>query len=535
MIINATAVDELVQQIEPWLALLTAQSDGETMEPDLRQAFFAELSNATQDYAQIAQRANLRGLSNVTMLLLRGLNDRKSAPLDDDDVAQLTLWLSGVQSYLDAQLDDSSCLLLDLQALNWIPRLAPAAVNVLQERIREPVAALAELAAMRLANAAEQSFLDVPADANLNAVDESPIEQTNAAETTFDIASEPLVAIALEEMADSEDEVDGFDFDSLGQLGVIELSEDVSQAPAMQELPASFALTTLATEATEENDDSVIWIAHEEFQLVTETVQSRLLPVLSDLAAEDAPDKLAAHYGETQYQIELLSNAFAVLGLANSQAMCVDLLAVISAPGNDRAEIISERAPALMQWVVSLVDFCGRPDAVDAQESLISLVASSDWIAPQNAAENAALAQELTRIRVGMDPSLKAARRTEFSEADADLSPAEDVMPNVLQGMLLELPDNAHNLSAQIETYVRSGDPEAIDQARRVSHTLKGDANTVGIKGIANLTHSLEDIFIEVAKAPEIPSRGFADMLTQAADCVAAMARSRAGPWSGTA
>ena len=161
MTIDASLVDELLQQIEPWLALLSAQSEGETDgEFDLRQAFYGELRNATQDYAQIAQRANLRGLSNVTMLLLRGMDDRKGQPLDDDDIGQLTLWLSGVQSYLDAQLEDPNCLLADLQGLRWMPKLAPAAVSVLQERIKEPMPQLADFAQARLA--ADLTTIAVP-------------------------------------------------------------------------------------------------------------------------------------------------------------------------------------------------------------------------------------------------------------------------------------------------------------------------------------------------------------------------------------
>lgn len=449
--INGQVIEAMLAQIEPWLELLDAQSLEKTGgDLALRQIFFGELRNATLEFAQVAQKSSLRGLCNVAMLLVRGMDTRIDKPLDDDEIGQLTLWLSGVQAYLDDSLDNAECLLSDLRALDWVPKLAPAAVSTLHERLNEAQAELTECANAR----AKAAVGSLPA--------------------------------------------------------------------AIFEHRAEF----LAVPKTISNDGATaqIWIAHEEFQLVTETVQSRLLPCLSELAnAQDALNR-AEQYSETQYQIELLGNAFEVLGLAQSHAMCAVLLQFLAASGADTEQVISERMPALMQWVVMLVDFCERPDALDARMAWVDFVGTSDWFAQLTPTHTLALKNEIARISVGLDPSLVAARKTEISEAETDLNPAGDVMPNVLQGMLIELPENARTLSIDIENYVHSGDAGSLDSARRVAHTLKGDANTVGIKGIANLTHSLEDIFIELAKQPEIPSRAFANLLVQASDCVSSMA-----------
>ncbi|MCC7249539.1 MAG: response regulator, partial [Lysobacter sp.] len=50
--------------------------------------------------------------------------------------------------------------------------------------------------------------------------------------------------------------------------------------------------------------------------------------------------------------------------------------------------------------------------------------------------------------------------------------------------------------------------------------TLKGDANTVGVRGLANLTHALEDILIVLAKRPELLDAECADLLIGAGDTV---------------
>ena len=508
--INEQAIKALLQQIEPWLGLLDAQSVEQTSgDLELRQAFFGELRNATQDFAQAAQKSSLRGLCNVAMLLVRGMDARVDRPLDDDDIGQLTLWLSGVQSYLDATLDDCNCLLSDLQALSWVPKLAPAAISMLHDRLHEVTEGLRACAQDRVAAEAAERANDTTPDADLVA--------HHPAQTQTDVESPAFAALLIpESLTESTSEA------------VIAFAADASAEPVTNLAPINFAASAEPDASGESGSDELahgqIWIANEEFQLVTETVQSRLLPCLSELAQDIDPAKLAEHYAEAQYQIELLGNAFEVLGLEQSRLMCTSLLQSLAAPGADSEQIISERTPAMMHWIVMLVDFCDRPDVLDARESWVEFVGTDEWFAQLTPAHSQALKSEIARISVGLDPRLMAARKTVISAEETELSPASDVMPNVLQGMLIELPENARALSINIENYVLSGDVDALDSARRVAHTLKGDANTVGIKGIANLTHSLEDIFIELAKQPAIPSRAFANLLMQASDCVSSMA-----------
>ena len=508
--INGQAIKALLEQIEPWLGLLDAQSLEQTGgDLELRQAFFGELRNATQDFAQAAQKSSLRGLCNVAMLLLRGMDARVNKPLDDDDIAQLTLWLSGVQSYLDAALDDCNCLLSDLQALSWVPKLAPAAISMLHDRLHEVTEGLRACAQERVVAEAANNVNDTTPQARDDAQDQAQ-NQTSVASPAF----EALV------IPDSPTESNS---DAVTAFAASGLAETVANWA-----PVNFVESAEPSMPAENGSDEVasgqIWIANEEFQLVTETVQSRLLPCLSELAQDTEPAKLAEHYAEAQYQIELLGNAFEVLGLEQSRLMCTSLLQSLAAPGADSEQIISERTPAMMHWIVMLVDFCDRPDVLEARESWVEFVGTEEWFAQLTPAHSQALKSEIARISVGLDPRLMAARKTAISAEETELSPASDVMPNVLQGMLIELPENARALSINIENYVLSGDVDSLDSARRVAHTLKGDANTVGIKGIANLTHSLEDIFIELAKQPGIPSRAFANLLIQASDCVSSMA-----------
>mgnify|MGYP003394782708 FL=1 len=64
---------------------------------------------------------------------------------------------------------------------------------------------------------------------------------------------------------------------------------------------------------------------------------------------------------------------------------------------------------------------------------------------------------------------------------------------------------------------------------KRMAHTLKGSANTVGVKGIAVLTHQLEDILIACAHEQKLPSRALANSLINASDCLESMSEALLG------
>jgi hypothetical protein len=485
---------ELIGLIEPWVTLLDAQSQGDV---ELREAFFGEFCSATNDFASGTQKAGLRGLSNVTVLLARGLQERRGKPIEEDDVAQLTLWLSGVQSYLDAQLLDPAPLIEDLQQVSWIPKLAPAACAVLVERLREPAAHIAQCAAARAeahaqAIAQEQMiFAEAPSPDAAPYLAEPEVASAafldeESAFAAFDLGAsegEDIFAIGAEPEANTLD----FSNDTLGAdpidfadaLAEPELGQQMGADIDAQMVASSFLEAAIDEQAASENITGDIWIATEEFQLVSETVQARLQPALLELQHADESTLLPG-YVEVCYQIELLGNAFGVLSLEQASQMCAHLNSVLAAPGNDSAAQIRAHIPKLAHWVQCLVSYCAAPDRAEARTKLVTFVKAEQWIAPLSETQVQALQSELDHVHVGVDPSLFAARKTVVLPEDMDLRPAEDVMPNVLQGMLLELPDNAHGLAENIAAYIQTGDPENIDNARRIAHTLKGDAQYRG-------------------------------------------------------
>ncbi|PCK09577.1 MAG: hypothetical protein COA42_03460 [Alteromonadaceae bacterium] len=105
-----------------------------------------------------------------------------------------------------------------------------------------------------------------------------------------------------------------------------------------------------------------------------------------------------------------------------------------------------------------------------------------------------------------------------------DLSVSSDIRPELLQGMLIELPGLVEQFEESILQYVDSLDANDLAQAQRVAHTLKGAANIVSVKGVANLMHYAEDMLETAVKPNAVLPAGFNSLLIDTSDCLASTA-----------
>lgn len=141
------------------------------------------------------------------------------------------------------------------------------------------------------------------------------------------------------------------------------------------------------------------------------------------------------------------------------------------------------------------------------------------------------LSQALTHLEL-VEPETpeSEARPLRASSDDVSLAPPSDINQELLEGLLIELPIQTGAFTEAIQR-IASGQGRIadIDIAKRAAHTLKGAANTVGIKGIANLTHYLEDILIALAEHSALPNLGLSQTLGYAADCLEAMSEALVG------
>lgn len=262
--------------------------------------------------------------------------------------------------------------------------------------------------------------------------------------------------------------------------------------------------------ASADDASATIWIGREELDLTRQAVLEQVLPLAQAWADTPDADASGPILDELSYQCQLVVNVMELIG-TRTLAQGMDVVRVgIEA----RDPAVTPETVAI--WCSVLLAAIETPNA-DSAESLA--IASLD-LPDLDDAWRTALVEEFARVRIGLDPALIAERKTQALPEDIALAPADDVLPSVLDGMLRELPGNAARFGASVRALAETGAFDAIDEARRVAHTLKGDANTVGVRGLANLTHALEDILIVLAKRPELLDAECADLLIGAGDTV---------------
>ncbi len=197
--------------------------------------------------------------------------------------------------------------------------------------------------------------------------------------------------------------------------------------------------------------------------------------------------------------------------------------------------------PGLLdQWVLMLGTYFQCPDEAEVHEQMAEILGAAEWPVPADPALCAEIVAGLAKAP-GAIPAqalkdesgigAEATAPVDLSEDDVSLVPAPDVNPELLDAFLQEVLTQAANLSSCVE-HITSGQAgaEELRQAMRLAHTLKGSASLVGVRGVANLTHYVEDILERLREhEDEPPSAELSDVLMEASDCLEMMAEAVLG------
>ncbi len=146
------------------------------------------------------------------------------------------------------------------------------------------------------------------------------------------------------------------------------------------------------------------------------------------------------------------------------------------------------------------------------------------WLQPLSNDLRDALVESLGEIEVDEEEHSQEPRKRHAGLEDIELKLPADVDPALLDSLLQELPRQAADFTDAIQRLTTAEGTQAdVEIAQRVAHTLKGAANTVGVPGIANLTHYLEDILLALTQRQALPNTFLNQALINAADCLEVM------------
>ena len=180
-------------------------------------------------------------------------------------------------------------------------------------------------------------------------------------------------------------------------------------------------------------------------------------------------------------------------------------------------------------WIEATVNYLQSPLDPELIQQLLIVHCSPEWSSALNEAKTTELLINLREL--GADKSVFEApqRQVEVLEGDVSLQIPDDVYPELLEGLLQELPLLTEGFSQAVGYLSRRGRMDDLITAQRVAHTIKGAGNTVGIKGVANLTHHLEDILTALSNAQVLPNKIIISTLLRASDCLEEMSEALAG------
>ncbi len=181
-----------------------------------------------------------------------------------------------------------------------------------------------------------------------------------------------------------------------------------------------------------------------------------------------------------------------------------------------------EQWQALQTWISNVSDYLAHCNDIGAGLQMLPQLGESVWPVPISMAAAMAI---LAKLQASGDDEPIVRKQTATLD-DVSLDLPEEVNQELLDILLQELPVQIQGFSAAILGLQTGGSLADLETAQRIAHTVKGAANTVGIKGIAELTHYLEDILMACAQHQKLPGSGLLNTLIDAADGLEAMCES---------
>lgn len=235
---------------------------------------------------------------------------------------------------------------------------------------------------------------------------------------------------------------------------------------------------------------------------------------------ENAVRDVLSLYSE---QVERMGSAADMVGLTALQKISELLQTHFSQLSNAGIDQIVLAKDRIMRWPHVVLQYLSDIYSSDCQQQIVDYIADKGWVTPVSKQVRKSLLNDFVNSTIKVEASKEDQRIKVASAEDVSVVVPNDVQMELLDGMLQELPHQTEEFSKAVQGLVEEGFLEQLEITQRIAHTLKGAANTVGIKGVATLTHNLEDILQALLKAQAKPNTQLHEALVEAADCLEQM------------
>ena len=256
---------------------------------------------------------------------------------------------------------------------------------------------------------------------------------------------------------------------------------------------------------------------------------SELYDSISQLAnssvSQDCREEAAKNYQSLVERFRLASESIGLNGLSN---ILNNISKNIEYWLVEESGLTVDQYTFMKMWPSSVIDYLDDFQSAANCNRLAEGIINAD-LPVKSISSASELSNELRNPVLIVEEDIEQ-RATKAHTDDVSLELPEDVNQQLLDTLLHELPSQTAEFTHAISRLV---DGEAtlqiVEVAQRIAHTLKGSANTVGVKGIATLTHHIEDILTAFVKHERLPGTALADVLMNAADVLEAMSETLLG------
>jgi chemosensory pili system protein ChpA (sensor histidine kinase/response regulator) len=338
-----------------------------------------------------------------------------------------------------------------------------------------------------------------------------------AAAEMLHILRQPALNIPL-----SEEE-----FENLEKILVEELPESPSQSRETE----NAQIESIITNPDNENIESsgTITAAAQEIliMMVSQIDDMRNLLIENEVQETFV---VAANLSHVGYMLENFGTAAETAGLSGLSRVCGHVSTNINQILEQKVNPTEDQLNLIRDWLSQVKEYLLDVTDSSTIQQLVFLLCDNNWTAPISMEEAAELLMKLRADGSDVQSYEESTIRKQTADSDdISLELPDDVNQELLDLLLQELPIQTQQFSETIQRIKAGGNAEDILLAQRIAHTLKGSANTVGIKAIAVLTHNLEDILTACSREERMPTKSLANALVNASDCLEGMSEALLG------
>ncbi len=228
-------------------------------------------------------------------------------------------------------------------------------------------------------------------------------------------------------------------------------------------------------------------------------------------------------YGMVAERIGYLVNALRFMGLSALADLFEHFAGCLHVQASTGQALDGEHAAALLAWPQRWSTWFADHGQSPPDQAL-AIHSLGLWHAPGLLAQ---ARESLDRLQLVGSRQVEQ-RPDDVSAQDLSLQIPVDADRDVVDTLLRELPLLVGEFTDAV-TAIAGDEFGELASARRTAHTIKGSANTVGVQGVANLTHALEDLLQLLEQHLGPPDAAAIDTLCAGADCLAEMVESLSG------